>query len=67
MYQAVVIACMIAAPDQCIKFENSRFPLETRKACESRAMQMANDIDQMLTNLRAIKWRCYELREGNFT
>ena len=67
MFQAIVIACSLAAPDQCMRFENSRFPLETRKACEARAMQMANDIDRLIGDMRAVSWRCYKLKDGSFT
>ena len=67
MFQAIVIACALGDPTHCIKFENSRFPLETRAACERRAMQMANDIDKLISDMRAVSWRCYKLKEGSFT
>lgn len=67
MFQAIVIACSLAVPDQCMRFENSRFPLETRQACEARAMQMANDIDRLIKDMRAVSWRCFKLKDGSFT
>lgn len=67
MFQAIVIACALSDPTACIKFENARFPLETRAACERRAMQMANDIDNLIGDMRAVRWRCYKLKEGSFT
>ena len=69
MFQAIVIACALGDPTNCIKFENDnlRFPLETRAACERRAMQMAADVDRLISDMRAIAWRCQKLKEGSFT
>lgn len=67
MFQAIVIACALSDPSVCMKLENSRFPLETRKACEARAMQMANDVDKLISDMRAVRWRCYKLKQGSFT
>ena len=43
MYQAIVIACMIANPTICVTFEGQQwFDLERR--CKSRALNMASDV-----------------------
>jgi len=30
-------------------------------------MQMANDVDRLISDMRAVRWRCYKLKEGSFT
>ena len=67
VFQAIVIACSIADLTQCVEFHNARHPLKTREACEERAMQMANDINRITFDLKAIQWRCFQLKKGALT
>ena len=65
MFKAIVLACVIGAPDNCIEFHSIIYS-ETREACRSRAMTMAKDVGE-LVNLMPVKWRCQLLKEGQLT
>lgn len=65
MFKAIVLACVIGAPTDCTEFHSVIYS-ETREACRSRAMTMANDIGS-IANLMPMKWRCQPLKEGQLT
>ena len=67
MFQAIVIGCLISDPTQCVEFHNARHPLTSRQACEERAMQMANDINRITFDMKAVRWRCFKLKNGALT
>lgn len=62
MFKAIVLACVIGAPDNCIEFHSIIYS-ETREACRSRAMTMAKDVGE-IANLMPMRWRCQPLKEG---
>ena len=43
MYQAIVIACMMADPNICITFEGQQW-FDVERTCKYRALQMASDV-----------------------
>jgi hypothetical protein len=65
MFKAIVLACVIGAPTDCIEFHSIIYS-ETREACRSRAMTMAKDVGE-LVNLMPMKWRCQRLAEGQLS
>lgn len=67
MFQAIVVACFIADPTVCVEFHNTRHPINTPQQCESRAMEMARDINEMTHEFMAKQWRCYPLKKGQLT
>ena len=62
MFKAIVLACVIGAPDNCIEFHSIIYS-ETRQTCKTRALEMSRDIGE-LVNLMPMKWRCQPLKEG---
>jgi len=65
VFKALVLACAIAAPSECIEFEDTRGPIySTKEACRERAMEMARDIGEMAHGLRPVKWKCKPLGKG---
>lgn len=64
MFKAIVLACAIAAPTECVEFHDTRGPYENQKKCKERAMEMSRDIGEMGYGLMPIKWQCKPLREG---
>lgn len=65
MFKAIVLACYIASPTDCIEFHDTRGPVfKSEKDCEARAMEMTRDIGEMLPYLMPTKWRCQALRKG---
>ncbi len=65
MFKAIVLACAIATPTECIEFHDTRGPVyPTQEACRERAMEMARDIGEMVHGLRPVKWMCKPLRKG---
>ena len=66
MFKALVLACLVSNPEQCIEFENARHPLTTYEQCKARAMEMGNDINRM-TSFKAISWKCLPMKQGRLT
>jgi hypothetical protein len=65
MFKAIVLACAIANPTDCIEFHDTRGPVySTQEACRERAMEMARDIGEMAHGLMPISWKCKPLRKG---
>jgi len=64
MFKAIVLACSILDPTQCIEFHDMRGPYPDTKQCEQRAMVMSRDIGEMAHGLMPISWRCKPLRKG---
>jgi len=66
MYQAVIIACLINAPSQCVTLETQRWH-ETERACQSDAFAMAEQVHKYMSGYKASKWRCRFLQKGMLT
>jgi hypothetical protein len=64
MFKAILLACAIADPTQCIEFHDIRGPYFTHKECKSRALEMGRDVGEMANGLMPISWRCQPLKEG---
>ena len=66
MYQAIVVACMIANPQICVTFEGQQwFDLERR--CKSRALNMASDVHRYYKGSKPVSWNCGFLPGGVLT
>ena len=63
MFKAVILACVIGSPSDCVEFHDIRGPYYTERECHSRAMEMSRDVGE-IANLMPIKWRCDVLRKG---
>jgi len=64
MFKAIVLACAIASPTECIEFHDTRGPYATQAKCKERALEMSRDIGEMTHGLMPIKWQCKPLRKG---
>ena len=64
MFKAIVLACAIANPTDCIEFHDTRGPYADINKCEERAMEMGRDIGEMTHGLMPISWKCKPLRKG---
>ena len=62
MFKAIVLACVIGAPTECVEFHSIIYS-SSRAECKARAMVMSRDIGE-LVNLMPMKWRCQPLKEG---
>ena len=67
MFKVLVLACQIHNPASCLILENQRFPIDTREACEARAMEMAADVHKFMEGWQPQSWRCELLRKGTLT
>jgi len=69
VFEALVLACLIGDPTDCLEFRNTRYnpPLNTYARCKARAMEMGSDVNKHLPNYRAISWKCLPVKEGTFT
>jgi hypothetical protein len=67
MFKAIVLACSISNPNVCIEFEDTREQLITKEQCVQRTFEMRNDISEMMTDMKAVAYRCTQLKEGRFT
>ena len=43
-FYAVVVACHMLAPDQCLTIMDNRGPYQTAKRCEERMVEMVGDL-----------------------
>jgi len=69
MFKVLVVACMVANPQQCMFIENTQYPVvyETFEACKARALEIGSEVPQYITGYRAMTWKCSQVREGRFT
>ena len=58
MFKAIVFACMIQAPEQCLKFEDAWGLKATRVQCEERIGEMAKGIKLMLPQYKIVGAKC---------
>lgn len=63
MFKAIVLACVIGSPTDCVEFHDARGPYYTERECRNRAMEMSRAVGE-IANLMPIKWRCDVLRKG---
>jgi hypothetical protein len=64
MFKAIVLACAIANPTDCVEFHDVRGPYMTQEECEERAFEMARDIGEKFNDVMAKAWRCKPLPKG---
>lgn len=64
MFKAILLACAIADPTQCIEFHDTRGPYPTEEKCKERAFEMARDVGKMTNTLMPMSWRCKPLKKG---
>lgn len=64
MFKAILLACAIADPTQCIEFHDTRGPYPTEQKCKERAFEMARDVGKMTNTLMPMSWRCKPLKKG---
>jgi len=43
-FYAVIVACHMLAPDQCLTIMDNRGPYDTAKRCEERMVEMVGDL-----------------------
>ena len=68
MFKAIVLACLISDPSQCVEFWDTRGPTwPDRESCKRRCMEMARSVGEIDNGLVATAWRCEPLREGRLT
>ncbi len=69
MFKCLVIACLIANPNNCQILENTEYPVvyETFEACKSRALEIASEVPLYLKGYRPVQWKCSKVPEGKFT
>ena len=64
MFKAIVLACAIADPTNCIEFHDARGPYPTIEVCKKRALEMSRDIGEMTHGLMPKKWQGKPLGKG---
>jgi len=65
MFKVIVFACMLQAPEQCLKFEDTWGLKATRVQCEERIGEMVNSIKSLLPQYGIIGAKCE--RKGDMT
>jgi hypothetical protein len=66
MYQAIIIACMVGAPAECITLETQRWH-ETERTCKADALFMAQKVHVYMRGYKASRWDCRHLPKGALT
>lgn len=67
MFQALVLACMVANMGQCYELEDQRGPYETYERCEKRAYEMARVVHIYMKGYKPVSWQCRPLPKGILT
>ena len=48
MFEALLLVCALATPENCVRFDDTRGPYETYEQCKTRSYEMAEGVAQML-------------------
>ena len=67
MFKALVVACAIANTKMCVTFEHTMYNQDTEQQCMTRVYEMRKDIAENLKHMKAIMYKCIQLRKGKFT
>jgi hypothetical protein len=66
MYQAIVVACMIANPQICVTFEGQQW-FDIERTCKVRALKMASDVHRYYKGYKPITFNCRPLGKGQLS
>jgi hypothetical protein len=58
MFTAIVLACVIGMPDNCVKAEDTRGPYKTQEECVLRSYEMITAMQMMLPAPHTFKYKC---------
>ncbi len=58
MFTAVVLACVMGMPDNCITADDNYGPYKTEEECVTRAYQMITSMHTILPVPHMFKYRC---------
>ena len=64
MFEAMLLVCALATPDECVRVDDTRGPYETYAQCEARAYEMANGVVRMFPVPATYSFKC---RQQEFT
>lgn len=64
MFKAIVLACSLSAPENCIELHDFRGPWKSYEACVERVHEMAQDVGKLPGDLLAKSYKCLPLRKG---
>ena len=67
MFQALVLACMVLQPDQCLQLEDQRGPYKTYERCEARVYEMSRVVHIYLKGYKPVSWKCVPLPKGKLS
>ena len=60
MFEAIVLACLMAQPDMCITAEDARGPYQTEEECVMRVHQMVTAMQLTFPVPHVYSYRCQE-------
>lgn len=64
MFKAIVLACSLGNPTNCVELHDFRGPWPSYEACVERVHEMSRSIGQMPGDLLAKSYKCLPLRKG---
>jgi len=67
MYMALVLACLISDPNQCVVLEDQRGPYQTYERCKSRAFEMSQAIHINMSGFKPYQWKCKPISNGQLS
>jgi len=67
MYMALVLACLISDPNQCLVLEDQRGPYKTYERCEARALEMSQAIHISMSGFKPRQWKCKSVVKGQLS
>lgn len=67
MYIALVVACLISDPNQCVGLEDQRGPYSTYERCEARALEMSQAVHVWMAGFKPRYWQCKPVKKGQLS
>ena len=58
MFEAALLVCLAAAPEECVELDDTKGPYTTEAACKQRADEMAAFATSANLFELNIKWKC---------
>ncbi|HAU27642.1 MAG TPA: hypothetical protein DCW49_09705 [Alteromonas australica] len=66
MYQAVIVACLLSNPGECIYIEAQSWH-STERACQSEAINLASKVHIYMPLYKPMQFICKELKKGSLS
>ena len=64
MFKAILLACSLSVPTNCLELHDFRGPWSSYETCVERVYEMAKAVGELPGDLIAKSYKCLPLRKG---